>query len=117
MSATTDQAKAHTSSKGTQIQAVSQDNRESSIVGADHERILLSTRVLRKNSIFGLYDLGPVNHETATPKEINLMVGPISAALAIAVELILVALLVHKQVDEFAYRGVGPNIEFDYLRR
>lgn len=116
-SASTNQAKARTVFRGTQIQAAFQDDRQSFIVGADHEIILLSTGVLCKNSIFGLYSLGPVRQKTSIPKEVDLIVRPIPAALALTVELILMALLIHNQVNEFAHCSTGPNIELHNLRR
>ena len=108
---------AHTVLESPRVTTAFQGDRLSSIVGANHKLIRLSTGVFCMNGVFGLCDLGFVHQETRIPKKIYLVVCPISAALVLTVGLILMALLTHEQIDEITHCGTGPNVKSRSLHR
>lgn len=89
----------------------------SRIVFADNEGILNFIRVLSENSLPSLCDLRLIHEKTRNLNVGDLMVDPEPATLALGVELILVTLLIHNQVDKITHLGAWSNIESHSLCR
>lgn len=107
---------AHTVLESPRVTTAFQGDRLSSIVGADHELIRLST------GVFSMAFLASVTWDLFTKK-------PESQKRFIwsfvqyrqpwpsLLKLILMALLTHEQIDEITHCGTGPNVKSRSLHR